>query len=68
MNIKSVTIENFRCFKKLYVEFEKTHTLIGENGVGKTTILEAFKIATSPSYLTSLDRQKAREHLRKAIV
>lgn len=53
MAIKSVKIENFRCFKNLDISFSQCHTLIGANGVGKTAILEAINIATAPGYAGS---------------
>jgi predicted ATP-dependent endonuclease of OLD family len=47
MQIKHITVENFRCFKHLDIEMEKCHALIGENGAGKTAVLEAIDLATS---------------------
>ena len=45
MKLKSVTIQNFRCFKESKtVEFENLTTLIGKNDIGKSTILEALEI------------------------
>jgi energy-coupling factor transporter ATP-binding protein EcfA2 len=49
MKIDSVRIENFRCFEKLDLSFEKCQALIGENGSGKTAVLEALGLATSRS-------------------
>ncbi|HSA30503.1 MAG TPA: AAA family ATPase [Candidatus Omnitrophota bacterium] len=50
MAISRIEINNFRCFKKVDVDFQKCHALIGENGCGKTTILEAINLATSSGY------------------
>lgn len=56
MKISNVKVKNFRCFQELNVELTKTHALIGENGSGKTSILEAIHMATSPG-LPYLDEQ-----------
>ncbi len=45
--IKRVIIKNYRCFKSLDITLQKNHAFIGENGNGKTTILEAIDLATS---------------------
>lgn len=43
MLIKSLKIKNFRCFSKLDVDFKSPVSIIsGENGTGKTSILEAI--------------------------
>jgi hypothetical protein len=41
--IKSLHIENFRCFQKLDIkEFGKFNVIVGDNGSGKTSLLEAI--------------------------
>lgn len=46
MNISTISLENFRCFKELTVPLHPQLTVIvGKNGVGKTSILEAIAIA-----------------------
>ena len=41
--IKSLTIENFRCFKKIELHGLGTiNLLVGQNGSGKTAFLEAL--------------------------
>ena len=46
MFIKSITLHNFRCFSDLHIEFKNRLTVIvGNNGAGKSTILEAASIA-----------------------
>jgi predicted ATPase len=42
--IKSVRIEGFRCIQDLTVEPNGLQVLVGENGAGKSTIVEAFEI------------------------
>ncbi|MBL0016660.1 MAG: AAA family ATPase [Bacteroidetes bacterium] len=43
MRIFSIELENFRMFEKKRVEFPAMFSvLIGENGTGKTSILEAI--------------------------
>lgn len=44
--IKTLTMNNFRMYKHLEVSFEKDYTvLIGLNGAGKSTILDALSVA-----------------------
>lgn len=46
MNLKKLHLYKFRCFEDLEIIFhDKVTVIIGENGVGKTTILEAAAIA-----------------------
>ena len=49
ISITAVTITNFRCFQSLKLAFEKCHALIGENGTGKTAVLDAIDLATTPT-------------------
>lgn len=43
MNISHIKINNFKSIKKLRIDFNrKLNVLIGENNIGKTTILEAM--------------------------
>ena len=43
MYLKQVTIENFRGIGEMTLEFQPgVNLLIGDNGVGKTTVLEAI--------------------------
>jgi predicted ATP-dependent endonuclease of OLD family len=58
MKISRVKIENFRAHKNTELEFADHHVLVGENGSGKTAVLEAINYATSSYYLSSrLDEQ-----------
>lgn len=46
MFLKSLVLHNFRCFSELKVEFNNRLTVIvGNNGSGKSTVLEAATIA-----------------------
>ena len=47
MLIKSISLTNFRNHTKYFLECKKDTTLIlGENGCGKTSVLEAIYILT----------------------
>ena len=49
MRLDSLTLENYRCFKRLEVEFHPELTvLIAPNGAGKTTVLDAARVALWP--------------------
>ncbi len=46
MRIEKIRLENFRCFEELEVAFREDYTLlVGVNGAGKSSILEAVSIA-----------------------
>ena len=48
MRIDRLEIENFKCFEKLSFDLNPHFTLfVGENGSGKTSVLEALAIAAS---------------------
>ena len=53
LHIKSVSIRNFRCFKSLDLNIEQFTVLVGENGCGKTSILEAVNLALSRNVTAS---------------
>lgn len=42
MPLKKVTIRNFKSIKHCVINFEKINTFIGENGAGKSNIIEAL--------------------------
>lgn len=58
MKLNRIKLQNFRCFEQLEVEFQpKLTVIVAENGIGKTTILDA--IATGfGRFLTKLPKVK----------
>lgn len=51
MRIKNLKIENYRCFEQKELSFDPHfNVVIGENGVGKTTILDAIACALKPIF------------------
>lgn len=59
MIIKNLILQNFRSYKKKSFEFNSTTTLIiGDNGAGKSNILEAiFLLATGRSFRAERDEE-----------
>lgn len=54
MNIKSITIQNFRGFENRTFEFDsKMNVVLGDNTTGKTTLLHAVQIALG-AYLQAM--------------
>lgn len=51
--ITSVELTNFRKHAHLHCQLSETHWLVGPNGSGKTAILEAIDLATSPRSIAS---------------
>jgi energy-coupling factor transporter ATP-binding protein EcfA2 len=53
--IKSITIKNFRCFRSLEVkDCGRVNVIVGDNGTGKTALLEAIFLALGASPEVSL--------------
>jgi len=50
--IKKVKIEQFRSIKSQEIELKNYTLIIGNNGTGKTSLLEAINYALSPSFLS----------------
>ena len=60
MHLKKITLNNFRSFKHLEIELHPRITvLVGENGAGKTTILDGIATALSQmlTYLSSANQR-----------
>ncbi len=58
MRLRKLQLENFRCFDQLEVELHPQLTvLVAENGQGKSTVLDAVRIALWP-YVSSFDLAK----------
>ncbi|MDO4967279.1 MAG: DNA replication and repair protein RecF [Candidatus Saccharibacteria bacterium] len=56
MIIKSIKLSNFRCHETFNFDFKKkTSVIIGENGSGKTSVLEAIYIALSGKSFRATD-------------
>ncbi|ENX12334.1 hypothetical protein F895_03264 [Acinetobacter sp. CIP 64.2] len=60
MLLQKMTLENFRCYESLEIDFrERTTVLVAINGQGKTTILDAIRIALWP-YISRFDLAKTK--------
>lgn len=60
MRLKTVTLNNFRCFESLMLELHPRLTVIvGENGAGKTAVLDGIASAFTPA-LTHLSSANQR--------
>ncbi len=57
MKIEKVYIKNFRSIKEVNISLKDLTILIGNNGTGKTSILEAIHFALSPNFLSSKIKQ-----------
>jgi predicted ATP-binding protein involved in virulence len=64
MRIDRVTIRNFRCFAERAFDFNPSfNLLVGENGSGKTAVLEALSVAVGSWFLGI--RGYGERHLRR---
>lgn len=50
MRLHDITIDNFRGIRSLHLDLDDLTVLIGENNTGKSTILEAIKLALLRGY------------------
>ena len=58
MIIKRIELINFRCHKKYTLDFERQTTqILGENGWGKTSILEAIYLAVRGKSFKAVDKE-----------
>ena len=58
MKIDKITLENFRCYSHLEIDFHpKMTVLVANNGQGKTSILDAVRVALWP-YVGQFDLAK----------
>ena len=60
MRLKSVTLNNFRCFEHLKLELHPQLTVIvGNNGAGKTALLDGIATGLTPvlSHLSSANQR-----------
>ncbi len=59
--ITGLTIRNFRGFRDMTLDgLARVNLLVGDNGSGKTALLEAIDLAASNTILSSLTHRKAR--------
>ena len=52
MKIEKVHIKNFRLIEETHISLKDLTMLIGNNGTGKTSILEAIHFALSSGFLS----------------
>ena len=60
MRLKKITLNNFRCFEHLEINLHPRLTVfVGENGAGKTAVLDGIATALSPvlTYLSSANQR-----------
>lgn len=60
MRLKKITLDNFRCFKTLEIDLHPRLTVVvGENGAGKTAVLDGIATALSPilTHLSSANQR-----------
>lgn len=56
MRLEKLTVENYKCFEKLSIQFDGQLTVIvGENGAGKSAVLDAASVAIGALMLGFMD-------------
>ena len=61
MNLQNITLQNFRSYEKRSFSFEKKTVVVGENGSGKSNLMEAvYMLATGKSFRADRDMEMIR--------
>ena len=61
MLLDKIVLQNFRSYGKAGFEFEKVTTVVGENGAGKSNLIEAiYLLATGKSFRAEVDYEMVR--------
>ena len=56
--VKNLSLSNFRCHKKYRLDFDdQTTQILGKNGSGKTSVLEALYLAMQGKSFRAVDRE-----------
>lgn len=50
-NLFTIYLNNFREFKKTFIDIKPVNFFVGENSTGKTSIMYALKILTSDNFV-----------------
>ena len=53
--MKILFVENFKGFKKEYLEFKDFNFFVGENSTGKTSLLSLINLVSRPNFWLSPD-------------
>jgi predicted ATP-dependent endonuclease of OLD family len=67
MRLKAFSIENFRSYKeRVTILFDKINIFVGQNDIGKSTILEALEIfLTEKNPMVKIDKEDVNKHALK---
>lgn len=58
MNINNISLQNFRNYSRKEFEFERYNVIVGDNGVGKSNLLEAiYLMVTGKSFRADYDTE-----------
>ena len=70
MFIKSIYLDNFRNYKSLKVDFKNgINIIVGENGQGKTNLLEAiYVLGLTKSHRSFIDNNLIKDGSKKSII